>query len=141
MGDPASVDHWLMLARQHEVTARLAADSKEACAQALFHCGIGLECVLKAYIMHKERLNSWPSKAAREELYTHDIRKLMAIAGLTIAATQPQAAGWLVMQQWDRNQAYDPKRMPRRVARAYVEACFGKEGVATWIKSSFLKRT
>lgn len=107
----------------------------------MFHCGMGVECAIKAYIMHVERMNRWPDRGERPDLYVHDIRKLAAIAGISITATAPQAPAWHVMSQWDRNQGYDPKRTPRKVARSYVEAAFGEEGVATWIRQSLLHRS
>lgn len=136
MGDPQSVDEWLALARQHEDAARILASDRGACGQALFHCGLGVECAIKAYIMHVERLNRWPDRSTRDELYDHDIRRLARIAGITFKATAREAPSWHVMTQWDRNQAYNPKRTPRKVARAYVDAAFGSEGVATWIRRS-----
>ena len=141
MGDPQSVDDWLLLARQHEATARLAASDRVACGQAPFHCGLGLECTLKAYIMFAERLNRWPDRSERPELYSHDLRKLMAIAGLRVTDADAIAPAWHVMSQWDRNQAYAPQRTPRKVARSYVEAAFGDEGIATWIRLTFLRRS
>lgn len=139
MADPQSVEESLMLARQHEATARLVAEDKLAAGQALFHAGLGVECALKAYIMWRERLNGWPSKDARKELYTHDLRELAEIAGIRKAPDDPVAPALHIMLQWDRNQGYDPKPMPRKVARSYVEAAFGERGVVTWLRSSLIR--
>ena len=105
-----------------------------AAPQALFHVGFAAECALKALIMSRERLNGWPSKASREELYTHDLRVLARIAGVNLSATDIHAPSWHLVLQWDRNQGYDPQRMPRKVAKNWVEAAFGPDGVVTWIK-------
>jgi hypothetical protein len=78
--DPQSPSEWLSLVRQHEVAAHRLADDRLAAAQAYFHVGFAAECALKAYIMWSERLNSWPDKGSRPELYTHDLRKLVEIA-------------------------------------------------------------
>ena len=67
--DPQSPSEWLSLARQHEKTARLLAENREVAAQAYSHVGFAAECALKAYIMWRERLNSWPDKGSRPELY------------------------------------------------------------------------
>lgn len=141
MGDPQSIDEWLALARQHEAAARAICELKDAGGQSIFHAGTGVECALKAYIMHKERLNTWPDGHSRRELHTHDIRKLADIAEIIITPTDTVAPSWHLMRQWDRNQAYDPKRMPRKVARSWVEASFGKEGVVTWIRQTLLHRS
>ena len=82
--DPQSPAEWTALARQHEESARLLAENRAVAGQAYFHVGIAAECALKAYIMWRERLNSWPDKALRPELYTHDLRKLVRIAGIPV---------------------------------------------------------
>jgi hypothetical protein len=102
----------------------------------MFHAGSGVEAALKAYIMRQERLNGWPSKASRPELYTHDLRQLARIAGIDVKNAGPRRPSWHVMFQWDRNQAYDPKPMPRRVARSFVEAAYGQDGIVTWIRTT-----
>jgi len=115
------------------------AEDKRAAAQGHFHAGIAVECALKAYIMRVERLNSWPSKEAREDLYTHDLRRLRAIAGIQLNPTALTASSWHVVLQWDRGQAYDPQPMPRKAARSMVEAAFGSSGAVTWIRLSLTK--
>jgi len=134
--DPQSPSGWLSLARQHEVSARLLAENRDAAAQAYGHVGFAAECALKAYIMWKERLNTWPDKDSRKELYTHDLRKLVQIAGIELNTRDPIGPSWAVVLQWDRGQAYDPDRMPRKVARSMIEAAFGQKGVVTWIRET-----
>ena len=141
MGDPQSVDEWLALAKRHEAAARAIAEDRDACGLTMHHCGTAVECCIKAYIMHAERLNRWPTRGERDELFAHDLRKLMLIADITVSTEAPFAPGWHVMSQWDRNQDYEPKRTPRRVARSYVEAAFGEDGIATWIRRSLLRRS
>jgi len=136
VSDPDTVDGWLRLAAQHEASARALAEIKQTGAQAVFHAGLAVECALKAYIMRSERLNGWPSRDSRPELYTHDIRELRAISGLGLNPKSPLAPAWHIFLQWDRGQAYDPRPTPRKVARAYVEGAFGSEGLVTWIRQS-----
>jgi hypothetical protein len=134
MANPNSPNEWFTLAEQHEIAARLLAEDKIAAGQALFHAGMAIECALKAYIMHRERLNGWPSREARPELYVHDLRKLREIAGIPLDALTPQAPHWHLLLQWDRGQAYDPEPMPLKVARSWVDAAFGQGGLVTWIR-------
>jgi len=86
--------------------------------------------------MGKERLNTWPERGSREELYTHDLRKLIQIAGIELKTRDPIGPNWHVVLEWDRAQAYDPLPMPRRVARSMVDAAFGEKGVVTWIRKT-----
>lgn len=138
MNDPNSVDEWLALAQQHEASARVLARSGRTAAQAFWHVGLAAECALKAYIMRVERLNSWPSKASRKELYTHDLKKLMAIADIVLSPADKTAPAWHVVLQWDRAQGYDPRPTPPRVARSMIEAAFGEDGVVTWLRSQLI---
>ena len=126
----------MVLARQHEQSARVLARDRLAAGQAYFHVGFAAECSLKAYIMWKERLNSWPDRGLRPELYTHDLWKLVQIAGIQLNTKDPVGPSWKVVLDWDRNQAYDPKPMPRRVAQSIIEAAFGPKGVVTWIRET-----
>jgi hypothetical protein len=136
--NPQSPAEWLYLAAQHEVAARKLAEDRVAAAQAYSHVGFAVEAALKAYIMWNERLNGWPDKEIRSDLYTHDLRKLLAAAQIAFTVRDPVGPSWAVVLQWDRGQAYDPARMPRRVARSMVEAAFGEKGVVTWIRKSLV---
>jgi len=111
-------------------------DSKTAAAQAHYHAGLAAECALKAYIWHLERFNKWPEKDARPELWSHNLRALKDKAGILIKSTDSNAPCWHVVLQWDRNQGYDPKPMPRKVAKAMVDATFGTDGVVTWLRQN-----
>ena len=134
MKDPASAEDWLSICRQHEHAAKKLCDDKRAASQGYFHAGLAVECALKAYIMRVERLNSWPSRQHRPELYTHDLRQLLTIAGIRVLHSDPQAPCWHVVLQWDRSQNYSPRPMPRKVAKSLYEAAFSADGVVTWIR-------
>ena len=135
---PQSISDWLSLCHQHERAAKAIVEDKKACAQAVHHAGLAVECALKAYIWHVERFNQWPSKDGRPELYIHDLRKLRMTAGIPLNPGEATAPSWHIMLQWDRNQGYDPKPMPRKVARSFVDAAFGSDGVATWLRQKLM---
>lgn len=134
MADPRSIAEWLTLCAQHERAAVKLAEDKVAAGQAMFHAAVAVECALKAAVWHKERFNQWPSRGSRPDIYTHDLRALVRLAGIELNPAEPTAPSWHIMLQWDRAQSYEPKRMPRKVAQAYVEAAFGKDGVVTWLR-------
>ena len=136
MADPQSTHEWLRLARQHERVARLICDDKIAASQAHWHAGLAIECALKAYIMHVERLNGWPAKESRPDPYTRNLRELPRTSGIALRGSDPVAPAWALVLRWDCNQGCDPKPMPRKVARSFLDAAFGQNGVVTWIRSS-----
>jgi hypothetical protein len=124
----------MALVSQHEELAKLGCESKLAASQGYFHAVMAAECALKAYIWHVERFNQAPTKEQRPELFGHNLRALKDKGGILVSRADPKAASWAVLLQSDRNQYYDPKPMPRKVARAMVEASFGEFGVVTWIR-------
>jgi hypothetical protein len=134
--DPQSPSEWLSLVRQHEAAARRLAEDRDTAALAYSHVGSAAEFALKAYIMWSERLNSWPDRDSRPELYTHDLSKLVELAGIELSTTDPVGPSWKTVLDWNRSQGYDPNPMPRKVARAMVEAAFGEKGVVTWIRKT-----
>lgn len=135
MADPQSVDEWCALSQQHEAAAKLLCDDRKAAGQAIFHVGLAVEALLKAYIMKKERFNRWPSRHDRRDLYTHVLRDLLAASEITLDASDPLAPSWHTVLQWNRAQGYEPMLTPCSVARSYVDAAFGEHGVAVWLKS------
>lgn len=139
MTDPNSVEEWLALMKQHEAAARSLCEDKMAARMGYDHAAMAVECVLKALIWHTERFNQRPDRTERPELYSHNLRVLKDVAGLKIKPTDATAPSWFVVLQWDRNQYYDPKPMPRKVSRAMLEAVFGENGVVTWICRNCLK--
>lgn len=133
MSNPNSVQEWLDLALLHQEQAKtLARGNGSARAGVLSHVGHAVEAALKAAIMDKERLNSWPM---RKKYWKHDPVKLAPMAGYAIDSNHAVAEGWAVVIAWDRQQDYSPKATPVAVARGYLDAAFGPNGVVTWIRA------
>lgn len=138
---PNSVEDWLALAAREEAAAHQLVNDKNLAAMAWTHAGSAVECALKAAIMAHTGMNRWPERTERPDLYDHDLQKLASLAGITISPRDQVAASWVVVLRWRRGQTYNPKRMPRRVARDMLGAAFGSTGIVPWIRSTFLRRT
>lgn len=97
--------------------------------------GFAVEFALKAVIMERERMNSWPSKDSRPDLCVHGLRTLFRAAGIDVR-TAPPAVQPAIRQvlDWDRSHDYRAGAMPRKLARSMVEAAFGRNGVVRWLK-------
>ncbi|MDP4026231.1 hypothetical protein Q8W71_26750 [Methylobacterium sp. NEAU 140] len=133
-----SVDEWLELADLYRALARQALADDTTASAAWSQAGFSLECTLKAAIMRRERLNAWPSRASRRELYTHKIADLARVLGMTIDEMHPIAPAWAVVLQWWRDDMYS-LRMTRAVAISLFDAVFSDEdGAAPWIRQNFL---
>ncbi|NRF12176.1 hypothetical protein [Agrobacterium pusense] len=140
MADPTSVDEWWSLVKQHEAAAKMLCDNRDAAKMGYDHAALAVECALKALIWHRERFNVRPSREERPELYSHNLRQLKDAAEIKVKHSDASAACWFVVLQWDRGQYYDPKRMPRKVARAMVDAAFGDVGVVTWVRKQIFRK-
>jgi len=96
--------------------------------------GFAVEFALKALIIRRERLNSWPSKEHRSELYTHSLRDLFQAAGIDPKAAPRELRGSLrTVLDWNRAHEYTSGRMSRANARSMVAAAFDPEGVVAWL--------
>lgn len=135
-----SVEEWIELADVARKMASLALRDASTRSAAWSQCGFSVECLLKAAIMRQERLNCWPTRASRRELYTHDLEALARILGWTIEPSHPIAPAWAVVIQWRREDMYSNK-MTGVVAQSLFDAVFSEsEGVSTWIRQNLLGR-
>lgn len=133
-----SVEEWLKLMRRHKIAAQMMVHSPELTHLAWSNAGFACECLLKAAIMARERLNTWPSSSVRREVHTHDLEKLASILGMTIQPADVVAPAWSVVIRWKRHHMYAAGLMPAPVAQNLIEAVFGEEGVERWVCQNYL---
>lgn len=96
--------------------------------------GYAVEFALKACIMRREGLETWPAKTARPELYTHNLRELFRLAGIELAsAPEEMKAPLRTVLDWDRALEYNLTVIGRAQARTMVAAAFGEAGVVAWL--------
>lgn len=133
-----SVEQWIALARVYRANAFLVVDMPGMEQLAWSSAGFACECLMKAAIMAKERLNSWPSRDSRRELHTHDLERLAAILGISIAPDDDVAAAWSVVTKWRRHHMYTASGFPAPVARSLLSAAFGEDGLEQWLFQSYL---
>lgn len=88
--------------------------------------------------MQQEGLNRWPDRTAND-YWTHDLNRLRRKLGLTIDRSDSVAPAWNVVVTWTRGKdyTYNPAPTPLPVAKSYLEAAFGKDGVMEWVLSKF----
>lgn len=107
---------------------------------AYYLSGYAIECALKACIAKKIRKHAFPDLETVKDSYTHDLRKLLKLAGLT-NALQARSQGtdqfgkyWeQVITTWRETSRYEQptKGMAKELIRAVSDT---KEGVLPWIK-------
>lgn len=130
-----TINHWVNLAREKEAVARAFRDDKRNCRQAWEATGYAIEYLLKAVVMRKHCLNAWPMDP-KSPFRSHNLRQLIKDADLSpITAPQALKANIATVLTWRREQAYTRGRLPRAMSRSMVDAAFGQNGVAQWLRS------
>jgi HEPN domain-containing protein len=76
-------------------------------------CGYVVECGLKACIAKQTRRYDFPDKKSVDESYTHDLTKLVKIAGLgldldkEIKSNADFAVNWSIVKDWSEASRYE----------------------------------
>jgi HEPN domain-containing protein len=128
--------------RLKEAKALLAAGFPEG---AYYLAGYAVECALKACIARKTREFDFPEKKRVNESHTHDLGKLLVLAGLSedlqleFAADAAMEWRWGIVRDWSEESRYEVFQAsePERTQRAtlminVIGARIG--GVMQWIK-------
>jgi HEPN domain-containing protein len=107
---------------------------------AYYLAGYAIECALKAIIAAKFRENEIPDKALVNDVYTHDLAKLVRLAGLESELNDARRVGadldrqWSIVKNWNEQARYSVWTAEQ--AAAIIEAIDGDghtEGVFKWL--------
>ncbi|WP_165066605.1 HEPN domain-containing protein [Paludisphaera rhizosphaerae] len=108
---------------------------------AYYLVGYAVECALKACIAKQTDQHDFPDKARVNDSYSHDLRKLVKVAGLEapfdqdilkVPASQ-LALNWQTVKDWSEAARYETASEVK--AREMYEAVAdGNEGVLAWIR-------
>jgi HEPN domain-containing protein len=129
----------------------LLAQARLKDAQALFQAGrspgayylagYSVECALKACIARRIERHTFPDKQLATSVYTHELEKLVKLAGLDIALGSARAdnanldAHWAVVKDWNEAARYRHD-ITASMATDMVRACSARKvGVLAWLKT------
>ena len=134
-------------AHQHASDARALRQHHGSPESVYNYAGMAVEVALKAVILRREGLASFPTRQADRKLYTHDLAALLERSGLKplmddeLRRATPLAANWLTVRDWSYNTPrYPIGQMPKAFAMAYhTAAVHWQDGVLTWLNQIFLK--
>ena len=133
---PLTADAFLRMVESKRIVAFATVDNRLACREAWLASGFAVEFALKALIIRRERLNAWPTKEARPDLHTHDLRGLIQAAGIDFKAVPNELRGSLrTVMDWNRGHEYTSGKMSRANARSMVKAAFDQQGVVAWLNN------
>ena len=102
------------LSKQKLKAAEILADNK-IWSNAYYLAGYSIELSLKACVAKFISADTIPDKSLINKVYTHDIRALLGLAGLTsdfnekIKADSLFAANWAICSEWSPDARYKEK--------------------------------
>jgi len=123
--------------RVREAEALLTAGLRDG---AYYLAGYAVECALKACIAKLTKAEDFPPKPEIvRDCYTHDINKLVNLAGLEIARKADAPAGSQRDQNWKTVKDWTEQRRYERITQADAEALYKAitdptDGVLPWIE-------
>lgn len=106
---------------------------------AYYLAGLAVECALKACIARRTRRYDFPDKQLANESYTHNLARLLKMAGLVPildhdSRTQPTlSTNWAVVKDWDVDSRYTANEQ-RKARDLYAAISARRHGVMTWIR-------
>lgn len=127
---------WLAKERISEAKALLAARHWSG---AYYLAGYAVECALKACIAKLMKSEEFPDKDFAKDCWTHDLTKLLGLAGLKADFDAAMRAGpelrdnWTTTKDWREDSRY--VRKTRVQAENLYKAITDKQhGVLSWLK-------
>lgn len=106
---------------------------------AYYLMGYAVECALKACVARQVNRHDFPDKSLAYEAFTHDLEKLVRVAGLAPIFSADRRANpalelnWAVVKDWKESSRYELS-ITGAMARELYSACIGRNGVLPWIR-------
>jgi HEPN domain-containing protein len=122
------------LAEQHLEDARVLLEHKRW-AGAYYLAGYSVECALKACIAKRTREHDFPDRDLGRDVFTHDLSKLLGLAGLSaqLGESRDVKVNWRQVGRWSESFRYEPQG--EQEAHDLFEAISDNQGgVLAWIK-------
>jgi HEPN domain-containing protein len=106
---------------------------------AYYLMGYAVECALKACVAKQTRRYDFPDKKLANDVYTHDLEKLLQVAELTRVFEADRRASlelelsWAIVKDWSEGARYETG-ITGSQARDLYSACTGRNGVLPWVR-------
>ncbi len=102
--------------------------------------GYAVECAIKACICKQARRYDFPDKDFAKDVFSHDLEKLMGLAGLKRELEQQKTSSkdfgvkWALVANWNESTRYETA-VSKILARDFYAACTARQsGVLPWIR-------
>ena len=106
---------------------------------AYYLSGYAIECALKACIARQTKRFDFPDKGFASDSYTHDIEKLVRVAGLSALLDHQMktdsvfATNWGTVKDWKEISRYQ-SHSQKMAENLYAAIADRRNGVLRWIK-------
>jgi HEPN domain-containing protein len=107
-------------------------------AGAYYLAGYAVECALKACIAKQVKQYDFPDKKLANEAFTHDLKKLIRVAGLSRKLEDDRKTNkafnhnWAVVKDWNEPARYEVGISESQALDIYASIT-GEDGVLPWI--------
>ena len=107
---------------------------------AYYLLGYAVECALKACIAKQIMKYDFPDKNMINQSYTHDLLKLLRVAGLEIELKDEMDVNpdlklnWSVVTDWTEHSRYEHHISRANILDFFMAVTSSKNGVLRWLK-------
>lgn len=111
-------------------------------AGAYYLIGYAVECALKACIAKQVKQYDFPDKKLANEAFTHDLKKLIRVAGLSRQLESDRKSNenlnqnWAVVKDWNESVRYEVSITESEAQDMYTSIT-GRDGLLPWIKEQW----
>lgn len=109
-------------------------------AGAYYLTGYAVECALKSCIAKQTARYDFPDRKLAQDAWTHDLHKLVQLAGIGPQLTTDTIANpalqlnWTIAKDWSETSRYDLS-ITRAQARDLYSACTSRRnGILPWVR-------
>jgi hypothetical protein len=129
--------HAISRQRRREAAALLHASMFTG---SYYLAGYSVECALKACIAKRTRKHDFPDKRLASDCWTHDLEKLVQVAGLapqlakdTVSSPALQI-NWAIVKDWSEAARYDLTITAAQAKDLYSACTRRHAGLLSWIR-------
>ena len=106
---------------------------------AYYLIGYAIECALKACVARHVQRYDFPDKRIANEAYTHNLEKLIGVAGLKLEFDKERITNhaldvnWATVKDWSETVRYE-LGITEAQAKDLYSASVGRNGILPWIR-------
>jgi hypothetical protein len=107
---------------------------------AYYLAGYAVECALKACVARQTNKHDFPNKKLAEQAWTHDLQKLVQLAGVwpdlerDMKTSSALQLNWTIVKDWSEAVRYDMTITGAQAKDLYSACTTRRTGILAWIR-------